>query len=43
MNTVEAKWISFNRQEPFERYYFLQEQKVEADDRFFNPGWFDNE
>ena len=40
---VKATWINFDFNSPFYRYYFIQEQAVESEEIFFNPGWFSPE
>ena len=40
---VKAAWINFSLDNPFYRSYLLQEQAVESEETFFNPGWFSPE
>ena len=40
---VKVGWINFDIHNPFYRTYYLQEQAVESEEIFFNPGWFSPE
>ena len=37
---VKVDWINFDFDNPFYRTFFLQEQALESEEIFFNPGWF---